>query len=77
MTALRILVLLLGIAVLLGTANSVLAVLIVPRPATSLVLYPVLIVRGTFRKVAQLTRTYPAKDRILAVSEPVALVVLL
>jgi len=76
-TALRILVLLLGIVVLLGTANSVLAVLIVPRPATSLVLYPVLIVRGTFRKVAQLTRTYPAKDRILAVSEPVALVVLL
>ena len=36
-----------------------------------------LVVRGTFRKVAQLTRTYPAKDRILAVSEPVALVVLL
>src|SRR5674476_1397124 len=59
-TALRILTLLLGIVVLLGTANSVLAVLIVPRPATSLALYPVLIVRGTFRKMAQLTRTYPA-----------------
>jgi len=76
-TALRILVLLVGIAVLLGTANSVLAVLIVPRPASSLVFYPVLLVRGTFRKVAQLTRTYPARDRILVASEPVALVVLL
>ena len=77
MTTLRILTLLVGIVVLLGTANSVLAVLIVPRPATSLALYPVLVVRAVFRKVAQLTRTYTARDRILAVSEPAALVVLL
>jgi hypothetical protein len=77
MTAVRILVLLVGIVVLLGTANSVLTVLIVPRPATGLVLYPVLIVRVAFRRVAQLTRTYGAKDRILAVAEPVALVILL
>jgi hypothetical protein len=77
MTAVRLLVLLVGVVVLLGTATSVLTVLIVPRPATGLVLYPVLIVRGAFRKVAQLTRTYQAKDRILAVAEPVALVVLL
>jgi hypothetical protein len=77
MTAVRILVLVVGILVLFGTANSVLTVLIVPRPATGLVLYPVLVVRVAFRKVAQLTRTYQAKDRILAVAEPVALVVLL
>ncbi|HEY5109010.1 MAG TPA: hypothetical protein VII96_05310 [Acidimicrobiales bacterium] len=77
MTAVRILVLVVGIVVLVGTANSVLTVLIVPRPATGLVLYPVLVVRVVFRKVAQLTRTYQAKDRILAVAEPVALVVLL
>jgi hypothetical protein len=76
-TAVRILVLLVGIVVLLGTANSVLTVLIVPRPATGLVLYPVLIVRVAFRWLAQLTRTYQAKDSILAVAEPVALVVLL
>ena len=77
MTVVRIAVLLAGIVVLLGTANSVLTVLIVPRPATSLVVYPVIVVRTAFRRVSQLTRTYPAKDRVLALSEPVALVVLL
>ena len=77
MTFVRVVVLLAGIVVLLGTANSVLTVLIVPRPATSLVVYPVLVVRTAFRRVSQLTRTYPAKDRVLALSEPVALVVLL
>ncbi len=77
MTFVRVVVLLAGIVVLLGTANSVLTVLIVPRPATSLVVYPVLVVRTAFRRVSHLTRTYPAKDRVLALSEPVALVVLL
>ncbi len=77
LTVERLLVLLAGIVVLLGTARSVLMVLIVPRPATSVVLYPVLVVRACFRRVANLTRTYVAKDRVLAISEPVALVVLL
>ena len=73
----HLLVLLAGIAVLVVTARSVLVVLIVPRPATSFVLTPMLIVRACFRRVASVTRTYAAKDRILAVAEPVALVVLL
>ena len=77
MTAVRILVLLVGIVILLGTANSVLTVLIVPRPAASLLVYPMIVVRTTFRKVAQLIPTYVAKDRVLAMSEPVALVALL
>ena len=77
MTAVRIVVLLVGTVVLAGTANSVLRVLIVPRPAAGFVLYPVYVVRTTFRVVSQLTRTYEAKDRILAVGEPFALVVLL
>ena len=77
MTAERLLVLLAGVVILLGTARSVLTVLIVPRPASSVVVYPVLVVRAVFRQVSQLARTYAAKDRVLAVAEPVALVVLL
>jgi len=76
-TAVRILVLVTGIVILLGTANSVLTVLIVPRPSASLVVYPVIVVRAAFRRIAQFMRTYEAKDRVLAVSEPVALVTLL
>ncbi len=77
MTIEHVLVLLAGIVILLGTARSVLTVLIVPRPASSYVVYPVIVVRAAFRRVSQLARTYPTKDRILAVAEPVALVVLL
>ena len=77
MTAERLLVLLAGVVILLGTARSVLTVLIVPRPASSVVVYPVLVVRAVFRQVSQLARTYAAKDRVLAVAEPVALVILL
>jgi hypothetical protein len=73
----HLLVLLAGVVVLLGTARSVLTVLIVPRPASSFVVYPVLVVRSAFRHVSQLARTYAAKDRILAVAEPVALITLL
>ena len=58
MTAERLLVLLAGVVVLLGTARSVLTVLIVPRPASSFVVYPVLVVRAAFRRVSQLARTY-------------------
>ena len=77
MSAQHLLVLLAGVVILLGTARSVLTVLIVPRPASSFVVYPVLVVRAAFRWVSQLARTYVAKDRVLAVAEPVALVVLL
>jgi hypothetical protein len=76
-TALRIAVLLVGVVVLLGTARSVLAVLIVPRPSTSLVLYPILVVRMAFRRLAQLASAYATKDRVLALAEPVALLSLL
>ena len=77
MNAVHLLVLLAGVVVLLWTARSVVAVLIVPRPATSLVLAPMLVVRAFFRRLSQLARDYPLKDRILAVSEPLALLVLL
>jgi hypothetical protein len=73
----HLLVLLVGIVVLLGTARSVLIVLIVPRPASTLIVYPMIVVRATYRRMSQLARTYDAKDRILAVAEPTALIVLL
>jgi hypothetical protein len=77
MNAARLAVLLLGVAILVTNAVSVIAVLIVPRSASGLVTAPMHAVRLTFRRVAALARSYPAKDRILAISEPVALVVLL
>jgi hypothetical protein len=73
----RLPVLLAGIVILVFTARSVLTVLIVPRPYSSFVVYPMLAVRAVFRRIAQTAKTFAAKDRILAVSEPVALVVLL
>ncbi len=77
MTVEHLLVLLAGIVVLAVTARSVLVVLIVPRPAVTFGIYPLIAVRSGFRRVASLTRTYAAKDRILALCEPVALVTLL
>jgi len=77
MTALRLVVLLAGLAVLLVDAYSVLTVLIVPRSASSRVTAPMVLVRAVFRQTALLARTYPTQDRILALSEPVALVALL
>jgi len=73
----HLLVLLAGIVVLLATARSVLWVLIVPRPASTLIVYPMVVVRAGFRRASHLARTFDAKDRLLAVSEPVALVALL
>jgi hypothetical protein len=73
----RILALLAGVTVLLGTLISVIRVLIVPRPGVSLVTYPMRLSRSAFRRAARMARTYPSADRILATSEPVALVVLL
>jgi hypothetical protein len=77
MSALRDVVLLVGIAVLVANAYSVLTVLIVPRAATSRMAYPMALVRGLFRRTALVARTYTTQDRILALSEPVALMVLL
>ena len=77
MSALRLVVLLAGIVLLLGDAYSVLTVLIVPRAATSRLTISMVAVRAIFRQVALLARTYAAKDRILALSEPVALIALL
>jgi hypothetical protein len=76
-TALRLAVLLAGIVVLVGDAYSVLTVLIVPRAATSRLTYPMVLTRALFRRAAMLARTYAAQDRILSLSEPVALIVLL
>jgi hypothetical protein len=77
MTALRLAVLLAGIAVLLVAAYSVLTVLIVPRSASSRFTAPMVLVRSGFRHTALLARTYRTQDRILAMSEPVALIALL
>ena len=77
MTALRLVVLLAGVFVLLADAYSVLTVLIVPRAASSRLTYPMVLTRALFRRAAKLARTYTAQDRVLALSEPVALIVLL
>lgn len=77
MTALRLVVLMAGIVVLVANAYSVLTVLIVPRAASSRLTYPMVLTRALFRRVAMAARTYPSQDRVLALSEPVALMVLL
>ncbi|HWD50976.1 MAG TPA: hypothetical protein VG412_01140 [Acidimicrobiales bacterium] len=77
MTAANDLVLVLGIAVLTVDAASVIRLLIVPRPASSLLAMPTVWVRSGFRHLSQLAKTYPGKDRVLSLSEPVALMVLL
>jgi len=76
-TALRLAVLAVGIAVLLADAYSVLNLLIVPRATSSRLAYPMALSRAAFRRLARAARTYPTQDRILALSEPVALIVLL
>jgi len=76
-TALRLVVLVAGVAVLVADAYSVLTVLIVPRAASSRLTYPMVLTRALFRRVAALTRSYAGQDRVLALSEPVALIVLL
>ena len=77
MTALRLVVLVAGVAVLVADAYSVLTVLIVPRAASSRLTYPMVLTRALFRRVAALARSYAGQDRVLALSEPVALIVLL
>ena len=77
MTAVRGLVLVVGIGILVLNAAGVIRVLIVPRPATGLATIPMRGVRITFRRLALVARTYTTKDRILALSEPVAIIVML
>lgn len=66
-----------GIAVLVVNAVGVVRVLIVPRPADSAATASMRVVRTAFGQLARLPRRYEAKDRLLALSEPVALVTLL
>ena len=75
MTVVRGLVLALGIVLLVMNAASTIRILIVPRAATGVATMPMRSVRVAFRRLAQLARSYVAKDRILALSEPVALMV--
>ncbi len=77
MTALRLVVLVAGIAALVADAYSVLTVLIVPRAASSRLTYPMVLTRYAFRATARRSRAYETQDRILALSEPVALITLL
>jgi hypothetical protein len=79
MNGARLAVLAVGVVVLIVNAVSVIAVLIVPRAASGMVVViaPMRAVRATFRRLARLARTYSTMDRILAFSEPVALVTLL
>jgi len=76
-TALRLVVVAAGVAVLVADAYSVLTVLIVPRAASSRLTYPMALTRSVFRAAARRSRAYPTQDRILALSEPVALITLL
>ena len=66
-----------GIAVLLADAYSVLTVLIVPRAASSHLTAPMRATRRVFQVAAGRSRSYDTQDRILALSEPVALIALL
>ncbi len=66
-----------GVAVLVANAAGVVRVLIVPRPAATVATASLRAVRVAFGQLARLPRSYEAKDRLLALSEPVALVTLL
>src|ERR1700693_6299482 len=74
MSAARLVVLLAGIAVLLVDAFAVIKVLIVPRAAGRVVSLPIRGVRMVFHRLAALPRTFEGLDHVLALSEPVALV---
>lgn len=74
MSPARILALVVGVAVLAVDGTAVVKLLIVPRAAGRWVSLPVRTVRRVFTRLALLARTYDGLDRVLAVSEPVALV---
>jgi hypothetical protein len=74
----RIALVAVGVVVLFVTAGGVVRVLIVPRPpAHGLSTLSMRLVRRTFRRAARIRRTYAARDALLVLSEPVALVALL
>jgi len=75
MTPARFVVLVAGVVVLLGDAGTVIKSLIVPRPAGHYIALPIRGARAVFRQLAMLARSYDGIDRVLALSEPVALVV--
>jgi hypothetical protein len=74
MSPARILALVIGAAVLLLDGAAVIKLLIVPRAAGRWVSLPIRNVRRVFTRVALLARSYDGLDRVLAASEPVALV---
>ena len=69
----RIAVLLVGFAVLLVDAGAVIKLLIVPRSAGRVLSLPIRMVRACLQQIAYLTHTYDGLDRVLALSEPIAL----
>jgi hypothetical protein len=74
----RGIVLVLGVAVLVLNATAVIRTLVVPRPpAKGFSVISVLAIRSVFRRIASLARDFESKDRILVLSEPVALIGLL
>lgn len=67
-----------GVVICVLTADSVIRTLIVPRGITSWWSAGVsAVVVGGFRSLARRTRTYPARDRVLAPAAPVVIIVLL
>ncbi|MGO9855565.1 MAG: hypothetical protein ACLPYY_11050, partial [Acidimicrobiales bacterium] len=74
----RAVVLVVGVTVLVVTAAGVIRVLIVPRPPSrGLSTVSMRVVRSCFRSIAHLSKSYRAQDRVLVLSEPVALMALL
>src|ERR1035441_6249061 len=63
MNAARIIVLILGIAILLINAALVITTLIVPRSASGLASLPMRVVRATFRRISLLARACPPLAR--------------
>ncbi len=75
MIAARAIVLVLGIGILVWDAAMVVKALIVPRASGRFLALPVRTVRRPFYAAARRARTYAGRDRLLAVMEPIALVV--
>ncbi len=74
MSPARIAALIVGVAVLALDGTAVIKLLIVPRASGRWMSMPIRAVRRVFTQMALLAHTYEGLDRVLAVSEPVALV---
>lgn len=72
---LRALAFLLGLVVVVGTAGSVIRTLVIPRGIASRLSVFVgrTVIRGAFIRIAKRFETYEAKDRVLAMTAPMAL----